>query len=384
MSPHPSAVALDPRWVTLVDRLAPRLLGRDDRTGEALASEIVRLSELYTRERAQIGLASGALAARLRFFLLRDLPKVQGPLEELARAGALPEGETWRVLDLGAGLGTTTLGLAELAQRAGVKKLEVTAVEQDAASLDVFATLAREAHAVGLVPEVKLEARREDLEDLDLARLPKADLVVLGLALNELYRDREDADRLDAREATLRALLGRLRPGGSLVVVEPATRELSRELQTLRDRLVERVFAPCLRDGPCPLLTRERDWCHAQLPFDLPEGLAERAESAGLRRQRLTYACLTLRTDGRRLWDVFDGSPRAHRVVGGPVRSKGKTEWDLCSAEGLVRIRRLDRERSDASAVLDTAERGALLTLDRAVEDGRDRRSRPDVALDGS
>lgn len=380
MSPLPTAAPLDPRWVSLVDRIAPRVLGRDDRTGDALAAEIIRLSELYTRERAQIGLASDALAARLRFFLLRDLPKIQGPLAELALAGGLPSGDTWRVLDLGAGLGTTSLGLAELAKRAGARRLQITAVEQDAASLDVFGVLAREAHAEGLVPEMTLEARRADLESLEIASLPPADLVVMGLALNELYADREEADRLDAREAALRTMVERLRPGGSLVVIEPATRALSRELQTLRDRLASQVFAPCLRDGPCPLLERERDWCHDQLPFDLPEGLDARAESAGLRRQRLTYAYLTLRADGRRLWDVADRSPRAHRVVGGPVRSKGKTEWDLCGQGGLVRLRRIDRERSDASAALDGAERGALLTLDREVK-GAALRVRPDVEV---
>ncbi|MCZ7677503.1 MAG: hypothetical protein M5U28_01485 [Sandaracinaceae bacterium] len=109
--------------------LAPRLLGREDRTGAALAAQVSHLSELYTRERQAIELAGRDAAARLRFFFLRDLPKIQGPLAELAAVGALPAGEVWRVLDVGAGYGTSFLGAAELATRAGAARLEVTVLE---------------------------------------------------------------------------------------------------------------------------------------------------------------------------------------------------------------------------------------------------------------
>jgi len=117
-------------WTALIDGLAPRLLGRDDRTGEPLAAQVGRVSELYTSQRHAMDGASGALAARLRFFLPRDLAKVAGPLGELGRA--LPAGPRWRILDVGAGLGTTTLGVAALAGRLGIEQLEV--VEKDVGS----------------------------------------------------------------------------------------------------------------------------------------------------------------------------------------------------------------------------------------------------------
>ncbi len=385
--PPTDARPLDPRWVDLVSEIAPRLLGRADRKGAALASQVTALSELYTRERHAIGRAGEAIAARLRFFLLRDLPKIQGPLAELSALGALPRGEVWRVLDVGAGLGTSTLGLAELAKRAGAARLEVVALERDPAALDVFRTLAQRAAEAGLIAPVKLEARKTDLEGTELSRLPQADLVLVGLTLNELFADSEPADRLDAREALLRDLSGRLSPGGSMIVLEPATRSITRELMALRDRFAAdpaapHVVAPCLRDGPCPLLRRERDWCHDQLPFALPDALAAVASEAGLRWERLTYAYLTLRNDERRLRDLADGDPRAFRVVGGPVDSKGKTEWGLCGAPGLVGLRRLDRERVPESATLDDAARGTLLRLDRDLPDGGALRVRPDVLVE--
>lgn len=364
--------------MAVVEDVAPRVLGPADRRGQPLAAEVRRLSEVYTRERHALAEASGALAARLRFFFLRDLLKVTGPLEELGEA--LPEGPVWRVLDLGAGLGTTTLGLATVAKARGIERIEVTAVERDAAALDVFEVLAREGAKRGLIPEVRLDARRADVDGLDLGSLPKADLVVAGLVLNELFGDREEADRLDAAEAWLRGLVGRLRPGGSAIVLEPALKRQSRTLQSLRDRLAELVYAPCLRAGECPLLRRDRDWCHAALPLELPEALAALASDAGLRQSRLTYAYVTLRSDGRRLRGHAD--PRAVRIVGGPVTSKGKAEWDACGEAGLVRLRRVDRERAPSNAAMDTALRGTLLRLPEAPPDGGAVRLRPGLEIE--
>jgi ribosomal protein RSM22 (predicted rRNA methylase) len=312
---------------------------------------------------------------------------VQGPLWELSAIGALPPSETWRVIDVGAGLGTTSLGAAALAKRAGASRLEVVALERDPAALDVFQKLAERAASAGLIVPIRIDARRVDLEGLELARLPSADLVLIGLTLNELFTDREEADRLDALERVLRDLSLRLAPGGSLIALEPATRAITRQLMRLRDRFAAdpeapHVFAPCLRDAPCPLLDRERDWCHDQLPFALPDALADLAGESGLRRERLTYAYLTLRNDARRLWDLADRDPRALRVVGGPVESKGKAEWTGCSEPALISLRRLDRERAPANAALDGAARGTLLRLDRELPDRAALRARPDVPIE--
>ena len=42
------------------------------------------------------------------------------------------------------------------------------------------------------------------------------------------------------------------------------------------------VFAPCLHARPCPLLERERDWCHDRIEKRLPEKLARFATLVGL------------------------------------------------------------------------------------------------------
>lgn len=362
---------VEPPWIALVDDVASSVLGPDDRSGRALAAQVATLSRVYTGREGDLSDAVDARAARLRFWLLRDLPKIEGPLAEL---DPLPPGPTWRLLDLGAGYGTTTLGVARLAHRAGIERLEVTAVEQDGNALDAFRALARQAPERDLTCPITLDVERADVTSLDPARLGRFDLITLGLSLGEVFGTDEGSE-VEA-EAWLRRLADQLSPNGALVVLEPALKTHARALQRLRDRFVAdtdgpRVHGPCFTDAPCPLLRRERDWCHSQLPLPLPEALAPIAEAAGLRRTRLTYAYLTLRAE----------EPRADRwrIVGGPVKTKGKTEWDVCGPAGLVRLRRLKRDVKAESSPLDELERGAVLRIDAPLEDGGSLRVRGEV-----
>ena len=388
-----------PEWLSAIDESARVLLGPHDRVGDALSLEVSRLSELYTRDRGALRTQSAQLAARLRFFLPRDLPKIEGPLAELWRIGGLPRERPWRVLDLGAGLGATTLGAATFARRCGIESIHSTVVEHDARALDVLAHIAGRAGQGALAKvsaRVELERIERDLEPLgatsrDVRTLASKtlggpfDLVLMGLALNELYVDRDD--RLERRLALLTSVAERLAPGGSIVVIEPALKETTRELMRLRDlvaaltdeRRVLTIAAPCTRTGPCPMLRGERDWCHEDLPLSLPEPLRSIARGAGLRWEGLSYAALVLRRDGLSVASPASDPKRALRIVGGPIESKGRTELHGCGEDGLVRLVRLARHQG--ASPLDGAARGSVLECDRAVPDGAVLRTDRDVTL---
>jgi ribosomal protein RSM22 (predicted rRNA methylase) len=355
------APALDPRWLSLIDDVARRVLGPFDRTGAPLVHEIRQLSERYTRRGGALRDAAVERAARMRFFLPRDLPKIGGPLAELADAGALPKRSVWRVLDLGAGLGTTSLGISAFAR--GLPEppsgLDVLAVEREAALLDGMKGLCS---ALSRHPElgVPITVCSTSL-DLENDALPEGpfDLVVMGLSLNELWQDEPDA--IDRRAALLRSLSLRLSDDGALIVLEPGLASTTRELMQVRDRLAssELIFAPCpARTESCPLLERERDWCHEDLPLKLPPALAALAKEASLRFEGLSYSYLTLRA-GAPLTDACGANAR---VVGGPIRSKGRSELHVCTGGRNRRLNVLDREAS----TLDTERvgRGALLRLE--------------------
>lgn len=349
------AFALDPRWLTTIDSVARRVLGPFDRTGDALVHEIRQLSERYTRRGGAIRDASVERAARLRFFVPRDLPKVMGPLAELADGGALPTGKRWRVLDLGAGLGTTSLGAAAFAARlpSPPEAFDVLAIEREAGLIDGMKALADAAARDDLIVPMTLRAQA-----LDLTReLPSGtfDLILLGLSLNELWQDEPDA--IERRAALCLALLDRLSEDGASIVIEPALHDTTRELMAVRDALQGKgapIFAPCpAGTALCPLLLRERDWCHEELPLALPAPLAELAKKAGLRYEGLSYAYLTLRR-GPSLSQRLDG---AARVVGGPIATKGRRELQLCTGGRMRRLNVLDRDGDR----LATTRRGSVL-----------------------
>jgi SAM-dependent methyltransferase len=330
----------------LLDRLAAVDAGGDDR--RALVAAIVRMSEAYTVDRAslaEVGRSPDGHRARLRFFLPRDLPKAARPMLELAARGLIPRRDTLRLLDLGCGLGTTTLSVARgLALAGDARSLDVVAVDDDPRALETFERIVTR-------PIEGLEAHAARLpEALDDLRGP-FDLVTIGLALNEIIDPAALVERASAF----------LAPDGVLLIVEPALRETTRALMRLRDQIAHdgrlAILGPCPHQRPCPMLGRERDWCHDAVDAPLPAPLDAWARDAGLRDERATFAWLAL---GR-----TPPHDPLHRVVSHRLPSKGKLELILCTPEGeLARARRLDRHRSDANEALESAARGDRLSIE--------------------
>jgi ribosomal protein RSM22 (predicted rRNA methylase) len=249
----------------------------------------------------------------------------------------------------------------------------------DAVDIDPFALshgqrlVQRVARSLGLAIELRPQTLSAELEPTAaLARaLPDAaryDLVLCGLVLNELTHAGSEPDR-----TLIDSLCGRLADDGALIALEPALRSESRKLQALRDVLVASqrapfVFAPCLHERACPLLARERDWCHVRIEARLPERIAKLALAAGLRAEDLTFSYLTLRKQRGSFADsvlrsLEPSAPRIYRVVSSPLESKGKLELLVCGNTEEQRLRRLDRHASAEHAPLESAQRGEVLSV---------------------
>ena len=189
-----------------------------------------------------------------------------------------------------------------------------------------------------------------------------------NIVLSELDENAAPEARVEAHASWLTGVFEALAPDGALVIVEPALRDRTRHLQLLRDALANEgivPFAPCLHAAPCPMLTREDDWCHEDLAVDLPAWLVPVARAAGLRHEGLSFSYLVLRKDKKSLRDVL---PAARvRVVSDLMRSKGKLEAHVCGAlagaPDRIKLRRLDRHLTEANAAWDRIRRGDLLAL---------------------
>ncbi|MCA9670474.1 MAG: hypothetical protein KC503_32985 [Myxococcales bacterium] len=401
--PASSLSALLERLEAAATALAVERFGDKARRHGEVAQAIRALSDRYIGRDEGGGVRDEArLLAQLLFFTLADAPKSAFVVAELLRRGALPaavdRGRAVRVLDVGAGCGAQSLGvalaLASLADEGadadaadgdgGVsqaedvpRRLEIDAVDADAEALSLMRSLlARVA-----LPALEVELR-DEVADL-LGPAPRGpggrgpggrgrgalgavfgrrryDLVVAGSVFAELPAERH-------LELT-RALLGRLAPGGALLIVEPALRETARALHRLRDAvLAERaayVFAPCTHGAACPMLADERDWCHESRNYLGPPNLRQLASASGLRRRQLKWSYLTLRRERGNV----AASPDAARVVSEALRTKGKREVFVCCSAGRVRLTRLDRDRGAANEALRDLDRGRLVELSRPWE----------------
>jgi hypothetical protein len=352
-----------------------------------LAERVSELSAAYNDpSRARSAMREGG-AARLGFAFPRDVPKGAAAVRELIATGALGLGgrapEVLRVLDLGAGLGASTWGVARALAAAGSRgTIEATWVEADAEALAVGREIVdARAPRDGVALRVRtLLDRVEALEDLG-----QFDLVLGAQVLSELDVGAPSPARIDRHAALVASWLERrVDPRGSLVVVEPALRDRARHLHRVRDALAARsgvaIFAPCLHAAYCPALAREGDWCHEDLPVDLPSWLVPVARAAGLRREGLTFSYLVLRRDGARLADAFvtEAAPRPARlrVVSGGMPSKGKREAFVCGelahrgelVPARARLMRLERDARAENALWQQVARGDLLAIRPAPE----------------
>ncbi|MGH7164613.1 MAG: small ribosomal subunit Rsm22 family protein, partial [Nitrospiraceae bacterium] len=262
-----------------------------DEAFRALCGAVTSLSRLFTRERDALKRSRGSQAADyladdtlirgyLAYFLPVNLAKVQALLDELP-AVADASGEPprpCRVLDLGSGPGTAAVAVLDWLRqdRSGLPRpLEVVAVDRSRPALkeaertwNVYLNLAGGLDARLLPAHADLE-RAGSLKRLTPTGGAPYDLIVMANALNELFGTARDP--IARRAKLVSTLLDLLAPHGSLVILEPALRDVSRDLHRVRDILVAQqvctVYSPCLHERPCPALIHDDDWCHEERPW---------------------------------------------------------------------------------------------------------------------
>ncbi len=348
-------------WRVAEDRFGDALQRRG-----ALAQAILDLSAAYNAERPTAPVPLGArdplpLLSRLVFFTVADLPKAIFPLAELRSRAALPSGPL-RVMDLGAGGGTMSLALlATLAAAPPRGTVHLDAVDRDLGALSLLPLVVEAAQrelSSALSGELECAVRPlpgDVSRELPGDAMGLYDLILAGNLLNELPADR--------CWPLLLELLERLAPQGSLLLVEPALRSTTRALHALRDRVLvsgaASVFAPCTRQGPCPALLDDDDWCHESRPFLFPPELRRLAAMTGLRRGPVKWSYVVFNRQGQRVAD----RPGALRVVSDGLKSKGKLEVFLCGEEGKKRTTLFGRHRSTSNEPFRRLARGSLVWI---------------------
>ena len=328
-----------------------------------LSRAVREMSDFYNARGGARPKPKDELAARLAFWFARDVQKGAMAVAELLGAGLL--GPEAKVLDVGAGLGAMTWGLAHaIHARHGRADVRATWVDADERALALAKKL-RDAWPTpeGLSLRAQVEASRADS--------PRGtfDVVLVGQVLSEMDQELDAPARVTRHADFLGELLRtRVSDRGSLVVVEPALSVRARHLHAVRDAMLAtkgaHVFAPCVHEAPCPALAAPKEWCHEDREISLPDWLVPVARGAGLRFEGLTWSYLVLRKDGANVRDTFASDAAAcGRAVSGRLRSKGKEECIVCGPVPVLRkLYRIDREASAENAAWESLARGTLVS----------------------
>ena len=299
--------------------------GRDEgRLSEAelgrVARALLRLQRGLTGERELAGAAymddPELLGAYLLYYWTSSYAQAS---RAMALSGLWPR----RVLDLGSGPGP----------------MAAAALDRGAASAVLIDGSERAlALARRLLGLAAAQTARADLESLPTGRSGSEgfDLVMLGHALNEL----SGLDAIARRATVVRAAAARLAPGGSVLIIEPATLAAAREAMALRDLLVAEgwlVDAPCSRCGPCPALQAgPGQSCHDEAAWEPPDFVLELAARCGLDRGLLKMSWFCLRPPASST--AGESAPYhndAYRVVSEPMLNKaGRVRRLLCGPAG--------------------------------------------------
>lgn len=327
------------------DRLAPAEL-------REVARAVQQLSQGLTRERSLAGSCYMDEPALLGAYLLFFWPVSYAQARQVL--GELPH-LSGAALDLASG----PAPLAFAALDAGVR--EVTVADRSATALAAARELAAEAGEALRIRQVDLAGAKPGQSDVG----GPFDLISIGHGLNELYASRLDAP--ERRAAMLDSWMGLLKEGGSLLILEPALRDTSRNLLRVRDLLVQRgrvVRAPCLYRGNCPALIKESDWCHAERSWQRPPLVEMIAAAAGLRKESLKMSYLLMASPNSTWNEPPQG--RAFRIVSEPLQGKGRLRYMGCGPEGRIGLALQEKHRTEQNAAFFRLQRGDVIVLTEA------------------
>lgn len=287
------------------------------------------LSDRFTKERAgATGLYGDDPAARIAyglFFFPQTFVRTRLVLEECWRPA--PGGDLIEILDLGAGTGAA--GFAAL-HMLGDRSAHLCAVDRSASALGDLRNAA--ALNQSLWPRATVETRVGDLAESTTG----ADLILCSFALNEWAEQHPDADPA----AWLRTQINRLKPGGLLVLIEPALKTCAERIEALRDRVAAegwgRIVGPCLHHGPCPLRAEGRYWCHEVRRWT-PPPLAEKINRTLFRDlPNLKFSFLSLSTTARTEAAPDPVDATRARLVAPMTEQRGKFVTRGCAADGAL------------------------------------------------
>lgn len=115
----------------------------------------------------------------------------------------------------------------------------------------------------------------------------------------------------------------------ALMIIEPSTQQDGRRLLELRNQLIAEgytIWAPCLHQLACPLLTHSKnDWCHDRVAVKAPDWFLSLEKNLPFKNKTITTSYLL----ARRTKPTFEFKNQI-RLTGDSLEEKGKTRQLIC------------------------------------------------------
>lgn len=339
MQALPPAELIEHANELLESYLDARFAGWDQSPSTVEAAQ--RLSEGFTRAPDELTPWLGQptfQAAYLAYFVPRAIAAtahVIGPALRFFRP--------MHVVDVGAGTG----GAAFICALAGAARL--TLIDRDESALRIARQLLQQ-----LPTPPSLDTYAEDVQETKRKALA-ADTLVSSFALGEFLNVTSPNDVL--------VRLTELAPAATRwIFVDAGDRHRARGLQTLRQTVLDagyKVLAPCPHDDICPALSRTKDWCHTRVPRWLRPRLAEFARRVGRDETQMNLSYLVVERQGV----TSPATPsNTLRVIGTPIREKGRVRLPVCGPQGTRFVQSMKRFRVLHDRLI-TLDRGARFSL---------------------
>ncbi len=207
------------------------------------------------------------------------------------------------------------------------------------------------------------------------------DFILMGNFINE-FEERDEQQRL-----LHRILAAWSDVHTKILFLEPGSKKVTRDLQALRDQLIESgeytVLAPCLHQHTCPLnLTAKGDWCNFTQDWCAPDFIKDFDEITDLKKKYLLYSYLLMEVSTCRRADVStlrcsDVSTSARQHIGtfiaisDVMREKGRLEVVGCGPAGRIRFVRSNNDASEANRDFEWIRRGQVFNVETSLPAGR-------------
>lgn len=266
----------------------------------------------------------------------------------------------FRICDIGCGEGAGMLGIYY-----GLQAFETLKFTGFDISLHILRKCKHMMQWLKTVDErVQVRLQQQDMSHgLLKKKVAKYDIVILANSLAEMFTD--GAIPVNFIERLLKSCAD----NGVIIVLEPATKNLSRRLMTLRDDIISRqkgqVLLPCLHSENCPLIDirKQKDWCHQSISWQPPDYL--KILNQGLNREikRLKFSYLVI---AQKKFPKPDTN--TFLVISNLLKEKGKKRCFLCAPGGRIELVRLNRQESQLNKTFGAIQKGDIIRLDKIVK----------------